>query len=235
MMTTPLLTLTHACAEWSAGIAGHCAARVRLLDDITLRVHAGELLLLHQGPLSMGGALLLSVLAGAAPPGRHRYVRGVRAIAPGVRIRRAAVHATTVPDIVRGWQDATAPRAAATEDTHRRPPTIYLLRATRTTAPTRGEAREWQRWARRARERHDGIVIAGPLSSPASIAIRPVRTAAREPSVRYQATRDVAPYSHADGVRVLEIRAGRLYDVCVPDGDPSRGATASSVALAPPR
>jgi hypothetical protein len=213
MITTPLLTLAHTCAEWTAGITGHCAARVRLLDDVTLRVHAGELLMV-QGPESLGRALLLSVLAGASSPGRHRYVRGVRALAPRVRIRRAAVHAMAVQAIVRGWQDAESPRDAGTEERHRRPPTLYLLRASRSAAPTRFETREWRRWARRARERHDGIVIAGAASPPTlPDAIPLVRSAAREPAVRYQVRGDRAPHHDAGGVRILEIRAGRLYEV----------------------
>ncbi|MDQ8161077.1 MAG: hypothetical protein P3C10_00665 [Gemmatimonadota bacterium] len=219
MITTPLLTLAHTCAEWTAGIAGHCAARVRLLDDVTLRVHAGELLLV-QGPESLGRALLLSVLAGASSPDRHRYVRGVRALAPRVRIRRAAVHAMAVQAIVRGWQDAESPREAGTEERHRRPPTLYLLRASRSAAPTRFETREWRRWARRARERHDGIVIVGPASQPTlPDAIPLVRSAAREPAVRYQVRRDRVLHRDAGGVRLLEIRAGRLYEVAGADND----------------
>lgn len=208
MMPPQLLSVARASAEISAGIPGRCAVSVRVLDDVTLRIHAGELLLL-QAPEALGQSMLLAALAGREHSPRYRYVRSVRETAPGLRIRRAALHVDAVREITRGWQEA---RVLDTAPASR---TLYLLRATRAGVITPREAAEWRRWGRQAHERRDGIVIACPPPSterdPASPR-RPVHSA-HEPPASYEP--DTLPACGL-GIRRFELRAGRLHSVRTP-------------------
>ena len=220
MMKPRLLTVARASAEVTAGIPGRCAVSVRVLDDVTLRIHAGELLLL-QAPEALGQSMLLAALAGQEHSPRHRYVRSVRDAAPGLRIRRAALHVDAVREIMRGWQEAiVAPAATASR-------TLYLLRASRQRASRGGaltlrEAAEWRRWGRQAHERRDGVVITcAPMSETREQGPQVPRVrSAHEPAARYEV--DEA----CDGIRtirLLELRAGRLHTVRRP-----RGSSASA-------
>lgn len=208
MMPPRLLSLARASAEISAGIPGRCAVSVRVLDDVTLRIHAGELLLL-QAPEALGQSMLLAALAGREHSPRYRYVRSVRETAPGLRIRRAALHVDAVREITRGWQEA---RVLDTAPASR---TLYLLRATRAGVITPREAAEWRRWGRQAHERRDGIVIAcsppfaGPSQAPPASMIR----STREPAAWYASDTALEP---SRTIRRLELRAGRLHSVRTP-------------------
>jgi hypothetical protein len=208
-MTKPrLLSVARARAEISAGVPGRCAISVRVLDDVTLRIHAGELLLVR-APEALAQSMLLAALAGREHSPRHRYVRSTRDAAPGLRIRRAALHVDAVQEIMRGWQDAHVPATAPASRT------LYLLRASRAGSVTRREAAEWRQWGRQAHERRDGIVIA---CSPASLHTghelrqRPVR-AAHEPRAAYALD---TPAASSRTIRLLELRAGRLHRVRTP-------------------
>jgi len=208
-MTKPrLLSVARASAEISAGVPGRCAISVRVLDDVTLRIHAGELLLV-QAPEALAQSMLLAALAGGEHSPRHRYVRSMRDAAPGLRIRRAALPVDAVQEIMRGWQEAHVPSTAPASRT------LYLLRASRAGAVTPREAAEWRLWGRQAHERRDGIVIACP---PVSVSIGhaprqlPVR-AAHEPSAAYAL---VTPATTSRTIRLLELRAGRLHSVRSP-------------------
>lgn len=208
MMHPRLLSVARASAEISAGLPGRCAVSVRVLDDVTLRIHAGELLLL-QAPEALGQSMLLAALAGREHSARHRYVRAVRDAAPGLRIRRAALHVDAVEEITRGWQEA---RVLSTAPASR---TLYLLRATRAGAVTPREAVEWRRWGRQAHERRDGIVIACP-PEPAErfrASHAPPVHSTHEPPAWY--VPDI-PAEHSLGIRRLELRAGRLHSVRTP-------------------
>lgn len=213
MMHPRLLSLARARAEISAGIPGRCAVSVRVLDDVTLSIHAGELLLL-QAPETLGRSMLLAALAGREHSPRHRYVRSVRDAAPGLRIRRAALPVDAVEEITRGWQDA---RVLTTAPASR---TLYLLRATRAGVLTPREAAEWRRWGRQAHERRDGVVIACPPRAAAcyGAAHAPPVQSAHEPSAWY------APDTLAEpsrGIRRFELRAGRLHSVKTPRRGPA--------------
>ena len=208
-MTKPqLLSVARARAEISAGVPGRCAISVRVLDDVTVHIHAGELLLVH-APEALAQSMLLAALAGREHSPRHRYVRSMRDAAPGLRIRRAALPADAVHEILRGWQDAHVPPTAPTSRT------LYLLRASRTGAVTPREAAEWRQWGRHAHERRDGMVIA--CSAPS------VRTdhdphprlvrATHEPRADYALD---TPATTSPTIRLLELRAGRLHDVLTP-------------------
>ena len=203
-MTKPrLLSVARARAEISAGVPGRCAISVRVLDDVTVRIHAGELLLVH-APEALAQSMLLAALAGREHSPGHRYVRAMRDAAPGLRIRRAALPADAVHEILRGWQDAHVPPSAPTSRT------LYLLRASRTGAVTRREAAEWRQWGRHAHEQRDGIVIA--CSAPSVRTDhhpRPVR-AAHEPRADYALE---TPATTSPTIRLLELRAGRLHAV----------------------
>ncbi len=236
-MTKPrLLSVARASAEVTAGIPGQCAVSVRVLDDVTLRIHAGELLLL-QAPEALGQSMLLAALAGREHAPQHRYVRSVRAAAPGLRIRRAALHLEAVEEILRGWQDAIVSSTATVSRT------LYLLRASRQ-RPLRGgaltlrEAAEWRRWGRHAHERRDGVVIACPPMGTRPIATRLTATrpagplcdrglhamtvsSAHEPVATYDARADV---DAVHTIRLLELRAGRLHTVRTPRGSLSDAA-----------
>jgi alpha-D-ribose 1-methylphosphonate 5-triphosphate synthase subunit PhnL len=61
MIKSRLLSVAHTSAEISAGIPGRCAVSVRVLDNVTLRIHAGELVLVH-APESLAQAMLLAAL-----------------------------------------------------------------------------------------------------------------------------------------------------------------------------
>ncbi|WP_310569753.1 hypothetical protein [Gemmatimonas sp.] len=208
MMNPRLLSVARARAEISAGIPGRCAVSVRVLDDVTLRIHAGELLLL-QAPEAMGQSMLLAALAGHEHSRRHRYVRSVRHAAPGLRIRRAALHLDAVHEIMRGWQEAQVPSTSHASRT------LYLLRASRAGALTPREAAAWRRWGREAHERRDGIVIAcSPLSASRGHASHAsmVRST-HEPAAWYASEPPVEP---SRTIRRLELRAGRLHSVRTP-------------------
>jgi hypothetical protein len=208
-MTKPrLLSVARARAEISAGVPGRCAISVRVLDDVTVHIHAGELLLVH-APEALAQSMLLAALAGREHSPRHRYVRSMRDAAPGLRIRRAALPVDAVSDIMRGWQEAHVPPSAPTSRT------LYLLRASRAGAVTRREAAEWRQWGRHAHERRDGIVIA--CSAPSvrtdhDPRPRPVR-AAHEPRADYALDTSVTA---SPTIRLLELRAGRLHAVQTP-------------------
>lgn len=208
-MTKPrLLSVARASADISAGVPGRCAISVRVLDDVTLRIHAGELLLV-QAPESLAQSMLLAALAGSEHSPRHRYVRSTRDAAPGLRIRRAALHVDAVQEIMRGWQDAHVPATAPASRT------LYLLRASRAGAVTPREAAEWRRWGRQAHERRDGIVIAcSPVSVSTDLGLlqSPVR-AAHEPRAAYALD---TPATTSRTIRLLELRAGRLHSVRTP-------------------
>lgn len=208
MMNPRLLSVARARAEISAGIPGRCSVSVRVLDDVTLRIHAGELLLL-QAPEPLGQSMLLAALAGREHSPRSRYVRSVRHAAPGLRIRRAALHVDAVHEIMRGWQEArVSPAAPASR-------TLYLLRASRAGAISPREAAEWRQWGRHSHERRDGIVIAcAPDRSSAGDGARRVSAhSAHEPPAFYGLHALEEP---ARTIRLFELRAGRLHSVRTP-------------------
>lgn len=213
MSNSRLLSVARASAEVIAGIPGHCAVSVRVLDDISLRIHAGELLLV-QAPEALGRSMLLAALAGCEQAPQHRYVRAVREAAPGLRIRRAAVHLDAVQEIARGWQEsAVSPTVPASR-------TLYLLRASRGGALTLREASEWRRWGRQSHARRDGIVIAcPPLHRPTELARRsPWVTSTHEPTASYVLNSARDETDQASTIRILELRAGRLHNVRAPRG-----------------
>ncbi len=222
-MKPRLLSVSRASAEVTAGIPGQCAVSVRVLEDVTLRIHGGELLLL-QAPEALGQSLLLAVLAGREHSPRHRYVRSVRDAAPGLRIRRAALHLDAIPEIMRGWQEALVGSTVTASRT------LYLLRASRQQAPHDGaltlrEAAEWRRWGRHAHERRDGVVIACPPMATMPGAMLSVATPhdhARQAPAVSSAHETLATYDaravveELRTIRLLELRAGRLHAVRAP-------------------
>ena len=182
-----------------------------MLDDVTLRIHAGELLLV-QAPEAIGQSMLLAALAGRehAPP--HRYVRAVRDAAPGLRIRRAALHVDAVQEIMHGWQEIVVePTVPASR-------TLYLLRASRRGPLTLREAAEWRRWGRQSHARRDGIVIAGPPMRilPHEARSTPTGTSMHEPTASYGIASASRFPERSHAVRILELRAGRLHTVRAP-------------------
>ena len=222
-MKPRLLSVARASAEVTAGIPGQCAVSVRVLDDVTLRIHGGELLLL-QAPEALGQSMLLAALAGREHSPRHRYVRSVRDAAPGLRIRRAALHLDAIPEIMRGWQEALIGSTVTASRT------LYLLRASRHRSPHGGaltlrEAAEWRRWGRHAHERRDGVVIACPPITTMPVAMLSVPTLqdhARQTPAVSSAHETVATYDaravvgELRTIRLLELRAGRLHTVRAP-------------------
>ncbi len=181
---------------------------VRVLDDVTMRIHAGELWLL-QATEALGQSMLLAALAGREHSPSHRYIRSKREPAPGLRIRRAAVHVEAIPHIMRGWQEGDAPGGAPASRT------LYLLRATRAGALTRHDASEWRRWGRQTHERGDGVVIACPAMPPTTDRSRrvPPGRATHEPTALYAVD---AMRVRSRTIHILELRAGRLHMVQAP-------------------
>ena len=74
MTKTRLLSVVQLRAEVRAGLPGQCAVSVRVLDGVSIRIHAGELLLL-QASDPLGPAMLLAALSGREHSPQHRYVR----------------------------------------------------------------------------------------------------------------------------------------------------------------
>ena len=224
MIKPRLLSVKRASADVTAGIPGHCAVSVRVLDDITLRIHAGELLVV-QVPEAFGQSMLLAALAGRDHGPQQRYVRAVREAAPGLRIRRAALHVHAVQEIMRGWQElAGAPTVPASR-------TLYLLRASRGGPLTLREAAEWRRWGRQSHARHDGIVIACPPmhGTRESACDAPAATCMHEPTARYALQSANDALKHARTIRILELRAGRLHDVRAPRRSSSNAGQPNAV------
>lgn len=218
MVKTPLLSMAQASADVTAGIPGRCALSVRVLDDVSLSIHAGELLLL-QAPEALAQTLLLAAMAGGPLAAGHRYVRATRNAATGLRIRRAALHHDAIPEIMRGWQDARGASVPPTSGT------VYLLRAMHPRVTDSGPltpraAAEWRRWGRSAHERRDGVMIVwAPRTSQPDNATHSAALPATPPSRAHETVasyhpRDFIP-QHAP-IRLLELRAGRLYTVRSP-------------------
>lgn len=211
MTKTRLLSVAQLRAEVRAGLPDQCAVSVRVLDGVSIRIYAGELLLL-QAPDALGPAMLLAALAGREYSPHHRCVRSERKVVRGLQIRRAALHPDVIPEIVHGWQEACAGEERPASRV------LYLLRASRQRPPagraaTMRELGEWRRWGRQARERRDGIVIAStsPPAPPPHRGQPPITGRAREPEATYQARS-----SPPSGMRCLELRAGRLHIVRAP-------------------
>lgn len=110
---------------------GNAMLVVRTLDDVSLSVHRGDLVLVSGAP-GAGAASLLATLAGT-----RRISQGSREVTPGARVRRAVVTPSARDAIVAGWMANEG--AIEAPYRHGGVPTAYLLRVrpTSTLRPAR--------------------------------------------------------------------------------------------------
>jgi hypothetical protein len=222
---SPPLVAVRGLRETVAAGFGNAMLVVRTLDDVSLSVRSGDLVLVS-GAAGAGAASLVATLAG-----RRRISHGSRELSPGARVRRGVVTPDARDAIVAGWTSnadgLTSPyRHAST-------PTAYLLRvrsAIATTAssngstlPGRGRADDeqrdagkdmtesWKSWAGALRKAGGAIVLweSGVKQNhvpgaQAAVAFRRVR----EEGVRERPVRE-------GRVRVLTLVAGRIAADCV--------------------
>lgn len=92
----PLLSVRGLHETVAAGY-GNAMLVVRTLDDVSLSVHRGDLVLVS-GAAGGGAASLVATLAG-----RRRVSHGSRDLSPGARVRRGVVSPAARDAIVAGW------------------------------------------------------------------------------------------------------------------------------------
>lgn len=99
---------------------GNAMLLVRTLDNVSLSVHRGDLVIVS-GAAAGGAASLVATLAG-----RRRISHGAREHLPGVRIRRGVVSPAARDAIIAGWM--TPPDSAVSPWARNGAPTAYMLR-----------------------------------------------------------------------------------------------------------
>ena len=143
---------------------GSAGFRLRLLDNVTLSVRAGECVLVR-GDRASGAHALRSILAGT------RTVRsGARTVADGVAVKHATVSRDAVCSILEGWQ---APRRACSS----LPNEVFVLRVRDEPPQGVGHSRaqrtsvvdeRWRTWAKSLRGCQGSIVAHVPWNDAAT-------------------------------------------------------------------
>jgi hypothetical protein len=229
----PLVALLNATAEFRAGLPPTCLATVRLLDQVYFTVHRGDCVLVrHRDPAE--ARVLLAALAGHPPVVPHHVPSTMRRCAPGVRIRRGAIRTGVIAPLLRGWREPQGahPTLSAVCERSVGPaaaqPVVHLLRASRDGDIGRGEALQWDAWARRTRAAGGAVVIVArdePSASGAAPYVSPspssrVRSVSYPPPSRLSSRMGIGePLAIADpsAVRELVLRHGRLLNLRVWD------------------
>jgi hypothetical protein len=157
----PLLALDNVSLAAQAGISGRGFCTVRILDRVSLAIHAGQLLVLRGG-YENGCAALLSVIAGDERVARR--MTGDRFAMPGLAVRSGCIPADLIPALLHAWTSAgVAPwgiaRRAVAEARPETPP-VYLLRASHQTRRDDIAPAHWLQWSSQLRQRAGTIVIA---------------------------------------------------------------------------
>jgi len=153
-----LLAVQALCEEVRAGF-GSASFRMRMLDNVSLNVHAGEFVMLR-GDRASGAHALRAVLAGT------RAVRsGVRVVADGVAVRHATVSWDAVRVMLEAWH---APRRSFASV----PRSVFVLRvrlAAQHETPAASQAqhtslvaRRWSAWAKSLRACQGSVVVHVP-------------------------------------------------------------------------
>lgn len=189
----PLLAIHRGRAEARAG--SHSASIcIRDLDDVSVAVHEGELVVLHGGVAS-GANALFHILSGA------RVLQGgVRTVAPHVRIVRATISARAFAAIHESWphrrharvgyskRGRSRPTDAPPRDAHR---DVFLFRVRPSVehADTTMMDNAWRAWAHVVRQRGGAIV--------ACISVPPAREARAVARIRADALRRHSHRRHA--------------------------------------
>jgi len=165
IMSQELLALADARAELCAGTANSGCA-VRLLDNVTLVVSAGDLVVVQSREPASQWALL-TALEGRSVRGLRRVVQASRRADPSLRIRRAAIRAAAVVPIEMGWRLAQSRAASGSaKPVVASRGALYLLRATREGPLAPGEHDAWMTWSRQLREAGGAIVVTTASSGP---------------------------------------------------------------------
>jgi hypothetical protein len=167
---TPLVAVRGLSETVAAGY-GNAWLLVRTLDDVSLDLCGGDLLLLS-GRVGEGAASLAGALAG-----RRRIMHGAREQHPGVRVRRGVISSGSYHAIIDGWSAGRATRCVGDDATGVR--AAYILRVrhpsprladagtpdsacdghTRVARPADYPGGAWFGWARALCERGGAIVL----------------------------------------------------------------------------
>ena len=250
----PILTLHHLREEVRAGCGGAHIV-VRTLDDVSLTIHAGELLLVHGG-IASGARSLVRTIAGGVHARGHSG-----STVCGAHIRRGRITRLAATALCRAWRLSAAPERE-TEITHEqqggrpdtpddparstmRPPVLYVLRIVDTphdshaSAPSAYHAfAKWSEWVVALRKRGGSVLLhtttaidflgpdmLAPSSTPASL---------RQPSSNHWRVGEPSNDSRGGyaatsaphgAVRVLMMHAGRVRHLR--DNEPSAAVRSS--------
>lgn len=156
-----LISLEHVSLNSSAGAPGLGFCTVRLLDDVTLSIFDGDLVLLRGG-FDHGSAALLRVLADDDRM-RSRML-GRRLAVPELITRSGSIPVNAIGKVLHGWTRSASGSAkpALVAETH--PSVIYLLRATRAGVEAGAHLQGWESWSNEVQRRGGTVVIAEEAS-----------------------------------------------------------------------
>jgi hypothetical protein len=224
-----LVSVTNAREVIRAGFGG-AQLRVRTLDQLSCRVHAGELLILR-GSVASGALALLRALHGSSPRIRAEHVA-----APQVQLRRATISAVAARAIEAGWlaegaaanghgvePSFTPPAAVAVprSGSTARTPVVYLLRVRPQArheradiTPTHGDdqhgAALWREWANDVR-RTGGAVVLAAQSEPSFSTDAQTRPTMRGARSGTTVVRERRP-ERSGHIRRLVLHAGQIVN-----------------------
>ncbi len=205
--------------EISAG-AGSAFATVRTLDDVSLTIQAGELVVIAGGVAS-GAASLVSAVAGL------RAIRhGQRRVARGVQIRRGVIGSDACRALVQAWADEQAidyrTTIGAGVGANGSTPTrlLYVLRV-RAEQSSSAPVDAWRSWCAALRTRGGSVLLHGAAAShyQSLSSVAPHRHTVREPLPSGLTSHQRRP---ANTIRLVSLDAGRIVTA-----DPARRPTSS--------
>lgn len=198
---------------------GNASFRMRMLDNVSLNVHAGEFVVVR-GDRASGAHALRAVLAGT------RVVRsGIRTVAEGVSVRHATVAWDAVRAMLEGWH--AAPRRSSASTPH----DVFVFRVcgvppVETTEASRERNlsivdRRWRTWAASVRARHGSVVAQIPWTDEPEVvtstyaAMTPQQAQRTSPTVHEDAVGDDRSYgafyqSDVATVRAITLAGGRI-------------------------
>ncbi len=212
-----ILSLSHATAEWRAGLPPQCMATVRFLDGVSLTIARGECVVVRHDD-RYSAQILLAALAGSPLALRAEGWRGERKMQTGLRIRRSAIRLDVLPWLLDGWRSSAGkptyapkgiPSLRAVAEPGASPPgpegiaRLHLLRASREGSVTLAEGRQWQRWARSEAGSAHAVVLV--VSANARVSLQASHGASRPPVLCG------AGAEPAVIVRQLQLHGGRLH------------------------
>lgn len=218
--TDPLIAVRNLRETVRAGF-GSAMASVRTLDDVSVEVHAGELLVVESAAFNGAGALY-SALAGAG-----RGVAGERHVGAGVQLRRGSIPASARDAIIATW--AQGAWAALSEAR-----VVYLLRvrAGPPIAPSRAAHDAWHDWATAVRG-NNGAVVLFDTSRDVMRRMPAERTRAARVAEPSQGCTTMRESVTRGRLRTLTLSAGRIVAECSPLVVPLTGSPCGDSGASP--